>query len=79
MRSSPWRMIVGSFVPSSSIRLRTTSVATCIALFTAAVRPDCVGVSTIRVESTTRTSQSRWPVTPTPCVSARTRSTAASS
>ena len=31
MRSAPWRMIVGSRVPSASMRLRTTSVAVSIA------------------------------------------------
>src|SRR3546814_8333711 len=70
--------IVGSLVPISSIRLRMTSVATSMALSTAALRPEDVGVRTLVMLSTTSTFQSRSPPMPAPCVSEWIRSTAAS-
>ena len=51
-----------SLVPPGSMRRRTTSRATPIASFSACAVPLGVGVSTMRVESTTCTSQSRLPV-----------------
>ena len=78
IRCAPWRMIVGSRVPSASIRLRTTSVAVSIAWLIARSMPSLVGVSTNLLPSTTRMSQSRWPVIPAPVVSGRIASRAAS-
>ena len=63
MRLAPWRMIVGSRVPSASMRLRTTSVAIVHRAVdrlrrarprSASARSGC--------RSTTAMSQSRWPV-----------------
>ena len=79
MRLSPWRMIVGSRVPSSSMRLRMTSTACSIALLTAAAMPASVGVRTTRLPSLTATSTSRCPDTPIGRVTLRSVSTAWSS
>ena len=66
MRLVPWRMIVGSRVPSASMRRRTTSVASPIAVSSAWVIPASVGRRTKRLESTTWMSHSRWPDMPAP-------------
>src|SRR3954464_5898099 len=71
-------MIVGSLVPNASIRFLTTSVAPFIASLMKLSSPARVGVMTIRLPSTRRTSQSRWPLVPTPAVCERTSSKAAS-
>ncbi len=78
IRLPPSVMTVISLVPDGSMRRRTTSRATLIASFSACVVPLGVGVRTIRVESTTCTSQSRVPVSWTGLVRLRMRSTAAS-
>ena len=78
MRSAPWRMIVGSRVPSASMRLRTTSVAVSMAWSMACFTPASVGVRTKREPSSTAIFQSRWPVMPAPVVSGRMISRAAS-
>src|SRR3954453_14695259 len=71
-------MIVGSLVPSASMRFLTTSVAPFIASLMKLSSPARVGVMTTRLPSTSRTSQSRWPLVPIPVVWVRTSSKAAS-
>ena len=78
IRLAPSVITVISLVPPGSMRRRTTSRATLIASFSALTVPLGVGVRTTRVESTTWTSQSRFPVRATGRVSVRIRSTAAS-
>ena len=59
IRRAPWLTTVTSLVPLGSIRRRTTSRATTIESLSAWLAPAAVGVRTMRVESTTCTSQSR--------------------
>ncbi len=78
MRSSPWRTIVGSRVPSALTRRSTMSRAASIALLMKLRVPASVGVMMIRVESRTSISQSRSPDRPAPCVWLLSRSRASS-